>query len=250
MKFDTAEENLKAIKASKDRHEREVFLGENETRILKLAYGILKHPVTKNDDEYSVALIAVSEALDKYDEDKGAFWSFATGIMRNRLIDLYRKDSRNRPELSLDPAAFEGTLEEEDPSFSVQLEIKDKIAEGNSEIDYGLRDEILEVTEELKSYNVSFFDLAEHSPKTKSTRELCVKAITAFFIPPPLMEALRRTRLFPAKELMERERVSRKFIDKFRKYLITAAVIIDGDYPGLFEDVKYMNPAGKNKDVH
>ncbi len=240
MRPDNESENKKALEASRDREKREAFLRDSQDHIIRLASSLSGRIISKSDDEFSIALIAVSEALDKYDEKKGSFWSFAATVMKARLTDLYRKSQRSAPELSLSPSAFEGEADDEEAGFSYELKLKDKLSDNSVVIDNDLRDEILALSEELKQYNISFFDLAGHSPKTRSTRESCAKAIRAFFLPPPLTEALRKTGLFPAKEVMKREKLSRKFIDKFRKYLIVSALIIDGDYPGLYEYVRFL----------
>ena len=240
MRPDNESENKKALEASGDPERRNEFIRDSQDHIIRLASSLSGRIITKSDDEFSIALIAVSEALDKYDEKKGSFWSFAATVMKARLTDLYRRSSKSSPEISLSPTAFEGEVNEEEPGFSDELRLKEKLSDNSTVIDNDLRDEILALSEELKQYNISFFDLAGHSPKTKNTRESCAKAIKAFFLPPPLIEALRRTGLFPAKEVMKREKLSRKFIDKFRKYLIVSALIIDGDYPGLYEYVRFL----------
>lgn len=241
MRPDNESENIKALEASRDPEKRNDFLKDSQDHIIRLASALSGRIITKSDDDFSIALIAVSEALDKYDEKKGNFWSFAATVMKARLTDLYRKSQKSARELSLSPSAFEGEVNDEEAGFSFELELKDKLSDNSTVIDNDLRDEILALSEELKQYNISFFDLAGHSPKTKSTRDACSKAIKAFFLPPPLMEALRKTGLFPAKEVMKREKLSRKFIDKFRKYLIVSALIIDGDYPGLYEYIRFLN---------
>lgn len=39
----------------------------------------------KNDDEFSIALMAFKEAVDKYDENKGIFSSFAKLVISSRV---------------------------------------------------------------------------------------------------------------------------------------------------------------------
>jgi len=47
------------------------------------------------DDEASIGLLAFNEAIDKYSEDKGAkFLTFAEIVIKRRLTDYYRKESR------------------------------------------------------------------------------------------------------------------------------------------------------------
>ena len=240
MKRDIRAENENAVRASADRQYREIFLGENEDHILRLASQILKKTVTKSDDEYSVALIAVSEALDGYDEKKGDFWGYAAFVIKSRLYDMYRKEGRHKDEISVSPESFSGELSDEDPETEMKLKVREKLTTDDaSGTENPVKYEIEAITEELKALGISFFDI-DRSPRTVSTRNMCGKIIKAVFLPPPLVALLRKTGLFPAKEVMARQDVSRKFIDKYRKYLIASTLILDGDYPVLSEYVKYL----------
>ena len=72
------------------------------------------------------------------------------------------------------------------------------------------------------------------------TRKACADVIKAIFLPPPLMAAIRRAKKLPIKDIIKRSRISNKLIDKHRKYLVTSALILDGDYPALSEYLGYM----------
>ncbi|MCR4908251.1 MAG: hypothetical protein K5985_05415 [Lachnospiraceae bacterium] len=239
MERDLRNENEKAARASNDRQYREIFLGENEDHILRLTARLMKKVITKSDDEYSVALIAVSEALDGYDPEKGDFWGYASFVIKSRLYDMYRKEGRHRDEIAVSPDSFSGELEEGDPEAGMKLELREKLSDAEAEEENSLRYEIEAITEELEGFGISIFDIKK-SPRTASTRKMCARVIKAVFLPPPLVALLRKTGLFPAKDVMERQDVSRKFIDKYRKYLIASTLILDGNYPFLAEYVKYL----------
>ena len=49
----------------------------------------------ENDDELSIALIAFNSACENYKEGKGNFFSYAKIVMRNALIDFFRKGKNN-----------------------------------------------------------------------------------------------------------------------------------------------------------
>ncbi len=56
----------------------------------------------ENDDEFSIALLAFQEAVEKYDEKKGSFLSYAKLVIESRLLNFAeRKSNQNKP-LSLD----------------------------------------------------------------------------------------------------------------------------------------------------
>lgn len=238
-------ENEKAVKAAGDASYREAFLAESSDHILRLAGKLLGRSVTKSDDEWSIALMAVSEALDHYDEEKGEFWSYAAIVMKSRLLNLYRSSRRSEGEISVSPNVFEGEVEEDDPELSMKLQVQDKLVMAGPSEGNALRDEILALTEELEEFHISFFDLTECSPRSQKTKKGCAEVIASVFLPPPLVELLREKGYLPSKELRERSGQTIKFLDKFRKYLITSVLILDGDYPGLKEYVACMAPQGK-----
>ncbi|MBQ7372283.1 MAG: hypothetical protein IJW67_10485 [Blautia sp.] len=229
-------EKIRLIKASPAL--REGFLQKEQTHILRLAAHILHRPVTINDDEWSVALLSVSQAIDSYDEEKGRFWGYAAIVMKNRLADLYRADARHFPEISTGPEVFDGEVDEDSPDFGLQCEIQSRLAHSEEN---PLRDEIFALQEELESFGISFFDLAACSPKSQKTRWNCAQLIRAMFTPPPpLTGEMRKKKTLPIKELIHRVKISRKLIDRYRKYLITASLILDGEYPGLSDYLSYV----------
>jgi RNA polymerase sigma factor len=223
--------NEEAILAGEDPDQKEAFINRHEVHIQRLAGKITHRIITKSDEEWSVVLLAVASALDTYDMEKGNFWSYAAVVAKNRLTDYYRSETRRSSEIPARPETFEGNVDEDDPDFSLQLEIQKHAA---VTVDNSLRDEIAALSDELSEFDISFFDLAECSPKAAKTRSACAKLITAFFTPPPpLVNKLRRSGMLPVKELTDRSRVSRKIVDRYRKYLIASALILDGDYPGI-----------------
>jgi len=220
-----------------EKKEKEIFLEENEQHILNLVRRITKRHITKSDDEWSAAMLSVSQAVDEYDKSRGEFWSFASVVMQSRLTDLKRKQARENTEISVQPAAFDGEVDEEEANVSAQYEVRE--AAGQI-VDLSLKEEIEAVSEEFSRYGFSFFDLASCSPKSFPTRTGCAKAVRAFFSPPPLTDTLKKSGSFPAGEVIKRTGLSRKLLDKHRRYLVASVLIIAGDYPGLQEYFRYM----------
>lgn len=224
------DEDRRALEAAKSREAKNDFLTAEQYHILHLTARILMRTVTMSDDEWSTALSAVSEAIDRYDEKQGHFWNYAALVIESRLRDHYRSKGRNEKELTVGPEYFSGDFDE-DAETGLQIEIQEKTA---SVVDTGLRDELDAFTEELEAYGIDLFDLPGSAPKASKTKTACAKLILAFFEPPPpLTGELKRTRNLPVKDLISRTGIARKLIDKHRKYLIAAALIKDGDYPGM-----------------
>ncbi len=232
--------NDRVLLAKADKEELERFLSDEQQHILKLTGRLLKRSVTVSDDEYSIALTAVSEAVNNYDRTRGDFWSFASVVIKSRELDYFRHSaSVNDKEMPVSPDVFSAdstNSTEEKRDRSLQHDINEKTA---VYVDTTLKDEIEDLREKLAEYDISFFDLAGCSPKAKKTREACSYVLKAIFTPPPLMEEIIKNKSLPIKKILERQKISRKLIDRYRKYLISAALIIDGDYPNIAEYIPY-----------
>ena len=107
-----------------------------------------------------------------------------------------------------------------------------------------LPDEIREVSAILIGYGFDFMDLTEVSPKAGKTRTACAKAIRYLLYNPLLMEGMRRTRTLPIKILEKNAEVPRKILERHRKYIIAAAEILGGDFPGLAAYLHFVKEKG------
>jgi len=231
-------ENTAALEAGRSREQHDRFLRNSENYILRLTSRITNSSITKSDEEWSIALRAVSNALDTYDESRGDFWPFAALVISSRLKDWYRSSSKQKAEILVRPEVFDGNIDEDEPDFQIQTEVRDHAAAIEES---SLKDEIEALQQELSSYSISFFDLAECSPKSGKTRSSCASLIAALFEPPPpLTPRMKKSKSLPLKEMLSRTKISRKIADRYRKYLITSALILDGDYPWLADYLSYV----------
>ncbi len=237
MGTDRQAENREALAASQNKEEQEKFLEKHRRDILHLTGKIAHRYITESDDEWALAFYAVSQALESYDLSRGDFWPYAAVVIRNRLTDWYRKNAGSGAELPVSPEAFSGEIEDDAADMSIRMTVREQTA---VERDTSLQDEILALNQELNDYGISFFDLADCSPRTTKTRSACAAVLRAIFLPPPLMALLRKKKLLPVREITERVRVPRKQLDRHRRYLVAAALILDGDYPGISEYVSCL----------
>ena len=67
-----------------------------------------------------------------------------------------------------------------------------------------------------------------------------VRAVNALLETPLLRETLLRTGQLPIRALEERSGVPRKILERHRKYLVAAVILLAGDYPGLAEYLRYI----------
>lgn len=204
--------------------------------MLRVASETTHRYVTDSDDEWSIALMAFSEAVQSYEEGKGSFRGLAAMVIRRRVVDYLRTEGRHADELSVTPSAFEDGLDEE--AGGVNLQVQQRMAEeaddapGEDTASLA-REEIAEMQGILQRYGFSFFDLADASPKTEKTKKSCGQAVRTLIATAILMAQMRLKRLLPIKELSEASGVIRKILERHRKYIIAAAEILDGDFPIL-----------------
>ena len=229
--------NRIALSAARDSRLREVLINDNEQTILKTASSVSHRYVTKSDDEWSVALGAFSKAIDVYKTEKGDFLPFAKMIIKRDLVDHYRKTSSGVAEIPIAPGIMEGDRYSEEDSDGVYLTLVEKSKES---ADTSMKDEIISANEMLKDYGFRFYDLTECSPQQDKTRKECGSAIRYMLEHEELTEELERTRKLPIKALNLGSGVSRKTLDRYRKYIIMAVLILKGDYPHIAQYLKYV----------
>ncbi|MCR5099144.1 MAG: hypothetical protein K6B14_09375 [Lachnospiraceae bacterium] len=238
MVSDRIRDNEKAIAAAADTAKKEQFLAQEKAHILRLAAVILKRRITDSDDEWSISLIAVSDAIDNYNESRGDFWGYAAVVVRNRLYDYLRKEKRiGEHEMTVSPEAFSGDGGADDETDAARLSVSKMSSEHRVESD--LKEELRALKEELLEYDITFRDLAESSPKSQKTKKECALALAAMFLPPPLYDLLVKKKKLPMKEIELRTQVKRKLLDRHRKHLVAATLVCAEDYPILREYFPY-----------
>lgn len=239
----------KALNARNSETDMNELILEHHDWILQCAGQNVHHFVTDSDEEWSAALMAFSEAVQKYDETKGAFRPFAAVVIRRRLMDHMRSRYRWGREINVIPGAFDGELTEEDAD-STNVRVMQQVADESVQAASGednasmTREEIDSAQIILQKYGFSFFDLADSSPKTVKTKESCAQAVRALTADPLLLEHMRTKKKLPIRELCRQSGVSRKILDRHRRYIIAAAEILNGDFPILASYMDYIRKEG------
>lgn len=211
---------------------RSDVLSRYQPYIVKMASKFCKryiHP--ESDDEFSIALSAFNEAIDAYDASSGrAFLSFAETVIRRRLTDYVRKEGRHA---SVVPqSAFETEDEDGDAFDPVTTEAsvdRYRLDRENEE----RKLEIESLNRELSAFGITFADLVECSPKHEDTRRTLIGIGATISRVPDLFEPLTAKKALPLKELSNYVDVSRKTLERGRKYIIAVALIHLGNYPHL-----------------
>ena len=224
-----------ALKAALSEEARNAFIIKNEKFIIGCANRFTKRFITKSDDEWSIALIAFSNAIDTYDAQKGNFQSYARLLIERKLTDYVRSQARFSSEQSMEPYVFEGNVDEDSDNSAYQLHI---VRATSTSDENPIRDEILALNDILAGYEISFMELTDCSPKAAKTKTACFQAIAYIRENPELVKKMRQTKLFPIKNISENTKIPRKILERHRKYIITATEISCHDFPLLQQYIK------------
>ncbi|MFC4184178.1 RNA polymerase sigma factor SigI [Saccharococcus thermophilus] len=206
--------------------------------IIKTVSNVCKRFIREEDDELSIGLIAFNEAIEKYAPHKGSsFISFAELLIKRRLIDYIRKEARVR-EVILH------TDEDDENAVQTYLDTKLSIDEFYKQIEQEQRrEEIIHYQQVLKEFGIHFHDLVEQSPKHKDARINAIKVAKLLVEDEKLLKLLFQKKQLPIKQLQNMAEVSRKTIERNRKYIIAVAIILAGDYVYLKDYIKGVLPS-------
>lgn len=197
-------------------------------------------PVYGTDDEFSIALMAFYEAVKSYSQEKGAFFSFASVVIRNRLIDYARKEKRHLCYLSLE--------EELEAGGSLHNKAAD-ISEHSEE--YAMRDatksEIEELTANLRAFGVNLTDVSDNCPRQNKTLEACRKALEFAMSDKKVFDDFLRTKRLPVKRIAKGSGVDRKTLERHRKYLVAIFLIQTNGYEIIRGHIKCVLNGGVQK---
>lgn len=225
--------NKRVLKIQNNEEEIDPLIHEYKPFIMAAARKFTgKSYVTEQDDEYSVALIAFSEAVKAYRGDKGNFLSFARNVIKMRCIDYYRKEKRHSENLPLLDICNEENAEN-GPAYRQSLE--------NYEQDEAARNRALEIgqfRQELAKWNISFSELAHVSPKREKTRQACKRAVAFLTEDEERLRYVFQKQMLPLSEIEKDTLIPRKQLERLRKYIIAVLIIKKGDYPFLNDYIK------------
>lgn len=184
----------------------------------------LSRVCTEQDDEFSIAMLAFHEAILGYERDRGAFLSFASMLIRSRIIDYQRKEARHQGNISL----YSGTGDDDRTIMDEVADERDPFEESaNLE---ATKQEIAELSAVMADFGVSFSDVAENSPKQERTLEACCAAITFAAENKHLLDELLRTGKLPLAQLVLGSGAERKTLERHRKYILVMLLIQTNGY--------------------
>jgi RNA polymerase sigma factor len=200
--------------------------------ILKTAASCVRRYVTLGeDDEASVALSAFNEAIDAFKSSRPGFLAFAATVIKRRLIDYYRKEARQReiPFSTLNPYEDRDNCQWDPSSLSYStLDWQEAVER---------RDDIENWKEVLKEFGLTLRQVISSTPKHKDARQRAMLMASIIAKNDELRAGFFKTHQIPADELLslmpEKDRVSKKTVDRQKVYITAVAIAMSGNYPSL-----------------
>ena len=226
-----------ALEAKKDSELMDRLIRQQEYYILKCASKTCRRYVTKSDDEWSIALMAFTQAVDNYELEKGSFLSFVNLVIKRRLIDYIKSQTKYSSEVFVDPIIFDTEPEEEVVDPSLRMAVAEQVSkQDNNDIKW----EIEAASLVFSKYGFSFYELSECSPRAAKTKKSCATIVNYLLQNNVLLNELQASKQLPIKIIEKSTHVPRKIIERHRKYIIAAIEILSGEYPYLADYLRYI----------
>lgn len=217
------QEILDLLQRAQDGHPeaRDELLRRHRTFIHEAVCLLSRRTLDWADDELSVGLMAFNEAIDRFEEGRGAsFLPFARTLIRSRLVDHWRREAGHRATTSLDgydAGHHPAEVQEADRQFAENFEVWERTTE-------------IELLEEyLHDYGIDLVSLEKASPSHRRKRRVLRDAAVQLAEDRELRERLLRMKKLPIKELMVKTGLSRKVLEGSRRYLIALVVMMTGE---------------------
>ncbi|MBS4219238.1 RNA polymerase sigma-I factor [Bacillus sp. FJAT-49711] len=204
--------------------------------IKKTASLVCKRFINEHDDEFSVALKGFHEAILNFNpKENTSLKTFSHLIIRRRLIDYIRSEStRNETFFTLKDENGETSADDQHHIFN-EISISSFLKEQQA---VERREEIKEYSKLLKDYGMSFQVLATSSPKHAASRKTAIHIAQIIAETPKLYNYLTDKKKLPIKELVPIASVSRKTIERHRRYIIAVTLLINSNFVHLKEYIR------------
>jgi len=205
--------------------EKEPLLMSNRNKFIEENKGFIYNNASKvcnrkldwiNDEELSIALIAFNTACDTYNNSKGNFLGFAKVLIKNSLIDFFRK-AKNTPHLVFhEKEDLDNYVDNKGAliQFEKEQETLRKI------------EEITMFSKELSKYKLSLNDLVEASPSHIDTRSMLLNIAFECSCKDHIINYINNKKRLPLKEIILLTNTNRKVLEKWRKYILALILIL------------------------
>lgn len=208
---------------------KEVFQNGDINEIVEENIGFIINTISKvtgkyvsieNDDEFSIGLMAFVEALDKYNQEKGPFLSFAKIVIESRVKNYLVKEKKKVDVVSIDLYKEIGI----DINNILYNPIEDKTE---------LINEIQQFKEELNLFKLTMEDLIKEAPKHRDTRENAINVSKKASKDLEVTDFMYEKKRLPIKKISLKYMVTEKVINRSKKFIISLIIIFFKKYRNL-----------------
>ena len=173
----------------------------------------------ENDEELSVGLLGFHEAIERYDNEKGHFLSYAKLVIGSRIKN-YLKGENKHNNSSLEELLDKG------------LEIKDEYLE-QKEDNSILVEEITRLKTEISFFGFTLEDLVDEAPKQQATRKNAISLSEEISKDEEFTSFMYVKKRLPIKRIVLKFSVTEKVIKRSKKFIISVVIIIDKNLSAL-----------------
>jgi RNA polymerase sigma factor len=215
------EDSIRRVQAG-DQDLRNQVITDCLPYIKGVLHRMLPIPLIEQADEYSIALAAFNESIDRYRwETRVPFLRFAGLVINRRIIDWIRQQRKHQ---QVQPFSRFTNDEGESMVDSLVSCPPDEIWQ-NMEIE----EEIVSLTRRMQEYNLALARLAKTFPKHRDSRQSCLRAARLLLGDPDLRGRFEDDHRLPAAELARRSMMPLKTIENNRQSIIFLALLLSSD---------------------
>lgn len=167
--------------------------------------------------------MAFSEAVSKYEEERGNFLGFAKLVIESRLKTHFEKKKKEAVEVSLE------AMQEEGLNFAEEEE------EEHSD---SLHEEILQYREELLLFGLTLEILADHAPKHRDTRKTAVTVAETASEDEETVEETYQKKKLSIRRVANLAKVTEKIVKGSKEFILAVMIIFVKQFPELVYWIK------------
>lgn len=171
-----------------------------------------KYVSAENSEELSIGLMAFVEAIERYEETRGEFTSFAKLIIKSRVINYLKKENKHQNVVSIDALKEQG------------IDILDTYIEPAKSQDR-LKEELDRLRQEIKLFGFGFDELVEEAPKHKDTRDYAINVSEKVSKEEAFTTFMYAKKRLPVTDISRKFSVTEKILKRSKKFIISVVII-------------------------
>lgn len=206
-----------------DEAERESFIRDFTSIILKEASKVCKRPIHLDSEEYLIGLHACNEAINRFDPNRGVpFIAWFKQVLDSRLKDYFKMERRH-------VSALFGK-EEEQNLFWNQKSLEKYQEE---QVKQKWREEIELFQELIKPFGLELIDISRKAPKHSDAKEQCIRTARNI-VEHNLHEAFLHQTI-PLRKIAKAIGVRTQYLRRHHTYILANVILHIEDLPLMKE---------------